>query len=125
MPVLNEIDGLRVILPKIDRRWFDQMLMVDGGSRDGSLEYAQSQGVETYVHQKRGIRHAYIEAWPLIRSDSVITFSPDGNCPVGALPVLTEALQKPIRSDLPCEPRIQGRPPRVGPERCRGSIWVS
>jgi len=93
MPVLNEIDGLRALLPKIDRGWFDQILMVDGGSRDGSLEYAQSQGVETYVQQKRGIRHAYIEAWPLIRSESVITFSPDGNCPVEALPVLTEALQ--------------------------------
>ena len=92
MPVLNEIDGLRALLPRIDRRRFNQILMVDGGSRDGSLEYAQSQGVETYVQQKRGIRHAYIEAWPLIRSDSVITFSPDGNCPIEALPVLTEAL---------------------------------
>ena len=36
MPVLNEIDGLRALLPRIDRGWFDQILMVDGGSRDGS-----------------------------------------------------------------------------------------
>jgi glycosyltransferase involved in cell wall biosynthesis len=92
MPVLNEIDGLRALLPRIDRGWFDQILMVDGGSRDGSLEYAQSQGVETYVQQKRGIRHAYIEAWPLIRSELVVTFSPDGNCPIEALPLLAGAL---------------------------------
>jgi glycosyltransferase involved in cell wall biosynthesis len=93
MPVLNEIDGLRALLPKIDRACFDQILMVDGGSRDGSLQYAQSQGIETYVQQKRGIRHAYIEAWPLIRSDSVITFSPDGNCPIEALPLLATSLK--------------------------------
>jgi len=93
MPVLNEIDGLRALLPKIDRASFNQILMVDGGSRDGSLQFAQAQGIETYVQQKRGIRHAYIEAWPLIRSESVITFSPDGNCPVEALPLLTTSLK--------------------------------
>jgi hypothetical protein len=37
------------------------------------------------VQRQRGIRHAYIEAWPLIRGDIVITFSPDGNCPPEAI----------------------------------------
>ena len=92
MPVLNEIDGLRATLPRIDRSWFDQILMVDGGSRDGSVEYARQQGIETYVQQKRGIRFAYIEAWRLIRGEIVITFSPDGNCPPEALPVLANAV---------------------------------
>src|SRR6188474_1713285 len=89
MPVLNEIDGLRAILPQINRKWFDQILMVDGGSRDGSVEVAREHGIEVYVQKKRGIRHAYIEAWPLVRGDVVITFSPDGNCPVEAIPRLT------------------------------------
>src|SRR5262245_38753419 len=92
MPVLNEIDGLRAILPRIDRGWFDQILMVDGGSRDGSVDFARAQGVEVYVQKKRGIRHAYIEAWPLVRGDLVVTFSPDGNCPPEALPQLIDAL---------------------------------
>jgi glycosyltransferase involved in cell wall biosynthesis len=92
MPVLNEIDGLRAILPQINRKWFDQILMVDGGSRDGSVEVAREHGIEVYVQKKRGIRHAYIEAWPLVRGDVVITFSPDGNCPPEALPKLIDAL---------------------------------
>jgi glycosyltransferase involved in cell wall biosynthesis len=94
MPVLNEVDGLRAILPKILPGWVDQILMVDGRSTDGSVDVARGHGVEVYVQQRRGIRFAYIEAWPLIRSDFVITFSPDGNCPVEAIPVLADALRK-------------------------------
>jgi glycosyltransferase involved in cell wall biosynthesis len=93
MPVLNEIDGLKVILPRIPRSVFDQILMVDGGSRDGSVEFAEQQGIETYVQQRKGIRHAYIEAWPLVRGDIVVTFSPDGNCPPEALSELTGAVK--------------------------------
>ena len=92
MPVLNESDGLRAILPQINRQWFNQILMVDGGSRDDSVEVAREHGIEVYVQKKRGIRHAYIEAWPLVRGDMVITFSPDGNCPPEALPKLIDAL---------------------------------
>ena len=73
MPVLNEITGLQAILPRIRREWCDQILMVDGGSSDGSLEYARQCGCETYVQRRTGIRFAYIEAWPLIRGDIVIT----------------------------------------------------
>jgi glycosyltransferase involved in cell wall biosynthesis len=92
MPVLNEIDGLRAILPQIQAGWVDQILMVDGRSTDGSAEYARERGVEVYIQQRRGIRFAYMEAWPLIRGTFVITFSPDGNCPVDAIPLLSAAL---------------------------------
>src|SRR5262245_37031353 len=94
MPVLNEITGLRAILPRIRPEWCDQILMVDGGSRDGSLDYAREYGCETYVQRRPGIRFAYIEAWPLIRGDIVATFSPDGNCPPEAIPRLTAAMRE-------------------------------
>lgn len=80
LPILNEIEGLTAIVPTIDRKLFDQILVTDGGSRDGSAEWSSQAGLEVYVQKRKGIRHAYIEAWPLIRSEYVITFSPDGNC---------------------------------------------
>ncbi len=88
VPVLNEIEGMKVTLPHIRPEWCDQILIADGGSSDGSLEYAQQLGLETYVQRRKGIRFAYMEAWPLIRGDVVITFSPDGNCPIEGIPRL-------------------------------------
>jgi len=76
---LNEVEGMRAIMPLVDLSWVDQVILVDGGSTDGTIEYAREHGYEVYVQKKRGIRHAYMEAYPLLRGDIVITFSPDGN----------------------------------------------
>lgn len=79
IPTLNEIVGMKTIMPKIKREWYDQLLIVDGQSTDGTVEYAREQGYPVIIQQKKGIRHAYIEAWPHITGDAVLTFSPDGN----------------------------------------------
>ena len=34
---LNEIDGMKVIMPQIDKTWIDQIIVVDGGSTDGTI----------------------------------------------------------------------------------------
>lgn len=94
MPVLNEVEGLKAILPTIRSEWCDQILVVDGGSHDGTLEYARACGLDTYVQRRKGIRHAYIEAWPLIRGEIVVTFSPDGNCPPEGIPMLLERMRE-------------------------------
>ena len=38
MPVWNEVDGLRATLPKINQSLFSKIVVVDGGSEDGSQE---------------------------------------------------------------------------------------
>jgi glycosyltransferase involved in cell wall biosynthesis len=90
----NEIEGARVILPQIRRDWIDQILVVDGGSTDGTIEFARAQGCEVYVQKQRGIRKAYEEAWPLIRGDIVITFSPEGNSVVERIPALIDKMRE-------------------------------
>lgn len=86
---LNEIDGVKVILPKLDKNDFEQILVVDGGSTDGTVEWCREHGYEVYVQRRRGIRFAYLEVLPLIQGDVVLTISPDGNCaPEGIAPVL-------------------------------------
>lgn len=87
VPTLNEIDGMKNIMPKVDRSWVDQILIVDGMSTDGTAEYARSQGYDVVVQQKKGIRHAYMEALPHIKGDVVLTFSPDGNSIPELIPV--------------------------------------
>ena len=79
IPTLNEIVGMKTIMPKIKKEWVDQIVIADGGSKDGTIEYAKEQGYTVHVQTRKGIRWAYIEAFKLIEGDIVVTFSPDGN----------------------------------------------
>jgi glycosyltransferase involved in cell wall biosynthesis len=94
MPVLNEIAGLRWMLPRIRREWVDQILVIDGGSVDGSVEYALEYGCEVHRQVQPGLRLAYIEAYEKIKGDIMITFSPDGNSIPELLPSLIEEMKK-------------------------------
>ncbi|MGE0527802.1 MAG: glycosyltransferase family 2 protein [Bdellovibrionales bacterium] len=90
---LNEIEGMKAIMPDVDSSLFDQILVIDGGSTDGTVEWARQHGYEVYVQKKKGIRFGYIEALPLIRGEIVVSFSPDGNCPTYLLPLLIDKVK--------------------------------
>ena len=92
VPTLNEIDGMRAIMPQVDPAWCDQVLVVDGGSTDGTQDYARAQGYDVIVQRQRGIRYAYQEAFAHVRGDIVVTFSPDGNSVPGLIPALARAV---------------------------------
>lgn len=94
IPTLNERVGMEAFLPQIDPSWFTQILVSDGNSTDGTAAFARSRGCDVHVQRKRGIRHAYIEAWPMIRGDAVVTLSPDGNCRAEDIPPLLAKLRE-------------------------------
>ena len=91
---LNEVVGMKAIMPSVDRSWVDQIIVVDGGSSDGTIEWANQNGYEVYVQKKKGFRHAYNEVWPLITGDVVITFSPDGNSIAALIPDLITKMKE-------------------------------
>lgn len=81
-------------MPRVDASLFSQILVSDGNSKDGTADYARALGYDVHVQTQKGIRFAYIEAWPRLTGDYVITFSPDGNCPPEDLPRLIEQVKK-------------------------------
>lgn len=90
----NEEEGMRVIMPQVRPEWVDQVLVVDGRSTDGTVAYSRSMGYDVHVQKKPGLRAAYEEAWPLIRGEYVITFSPDGNSPPEFIPRLIAKMKE-------------------------------
>jgi glycosyltransferase involved in cell wall biosynthesis len=90
----NEINGMKAIMPLIKKEWCDQTIIVDGGSTDGTIEWAREQGYFVYIQKQPGFRHAYIEVLPHIEGDVVITFSPDGNSIPELIPPLIEKMKE-------------------------------
>ncbi len=77
--VLDEIDGLRAVLPKIPADRFNKILAVDGGSKDGSVEFLQENGIAVFGQSRRGRGHAFEIGVRSSDADGFIFFSPDGN----------------------------------------------
>lgn len=94
VPTLNEVVGIREIMPRVREEWVDQVLVVDGGASDGTAELCRAMGYDVHLQTRPGLRHAYSEAFQRVRGDIVITFSPDGNCIPELIPQLTERLQQ-------------------------------
>ena len=89
---LNEIEGLRQVFPKIPTHCVDEILAVDGGSSDGTLEFFATRGIRTIRQEKRGRGEAFRLAAREARTDWLVFFSPDGNEDPDDIPRLVQGL---------------------------------
>ena len=51
IPTLNEITGMKAIMPLIKKEWCDQILILDGGSTDGTVEWARANDCAPILFQ--------------------------------------------------------------------------
>ncbi len=87
IPTLNEAVGMRTVMPKVKKEWVDQILVVDGKSKDDTVAIAREMGYDVVIQITPGIRGAYMDALPHIKGDVILTFSPDGNSIPELIPV--------------------------------------
>jgi glycosyltransferase involved in cell wall biosynthesis len=90
----DEIDGMKAIMPQVKKEWYGQLIIVDGGSTDGTIEYAKEHGYYIFVQKERGAGAAFMEAMEKVTGDVVITFSPDGNSDPEKIPPLIEKMKE-------------------------------
>jgi len=88
---LNEIVGCKLIIPRIDKSLFKELICIDGGSTDGTIEYLRNKGFKVIVQDKKyskfrinrvqkKISDAYMMGIRAATSDYVvIPFTPDNN----------------------------------------------
>lgn len=94
IPTLNEIDGMKAIMPHVKKQWVDEILVLDGNSTDGTVEYAKSQGYRVVMQKSKGITNAYREALKIAKGDYIIAFSPDGNSLPEVIPELVRKIKE-------------------------------
>jgi glycosyltransferase involved in cell wall biosynthesis len=94
IPVLNEIEGLKVIMPKIKREWVDEIIIVDGHSTDGTREYLTEHGFPFLDQKQRGLFSAWWQGFEAATGDVIIPFSPDGNSVPEVIPELVAKMRE-------------------------------
>jgi glycosyltransferase involved in cell wall biosynthesis len=94
IPFLNEIEGLKLIMPRIQRDWVDEILFVDAHSTDGSREWLQERGYKVVQQEGRGLAMAYWTCFDVCQGDVIVAFSPDNNSVPEAIPQLIEKIRE-------------------------------
>jgi glycosyltransferase involved in cell wall biosynthesis len=93
----NERPCLQQIFPLIPKAspdaGFDDLVAIDGGSSDGTIEFYHQNGVKVIGQSRRGRGDAFLLAFEQIKSDAYIFFSPDGNEDIADLPKFKPLLE--------------------------------
>lgn len=91
---LDEIDGVKIIVPKIDKKWAEEIIFVDGGSVDGTIQEAKRLGIKVIHQQNNGEGNACRIGVSETKSDYIIFFSPDGNDEPKEIPKLIKKISE-------------------------------
>lgn len=94
IPTLNEIEGMRQVMPRIRKEWVDEIIIVDGNSIDGTAEYAKKEGFFVLEQKTKGLVNAYREAMEIATGDVIVTFTPDGNSIPELIPQLVKKMSE-------------------------------
>lgn len=103
---LNEIEGCKIIIPRINKELFDEIIVIDGGSTDGTIDFLKSHNLKV-IHQnkkytrfeitflKKNLTDAFQLGIEHSKNDYIIMpFTPDVNMTPEELPNLIKKVKE-------------------------------
>jgi len=90
----NEIEGVTKLAGSLPLDCADEVFAVDGGSRDGTLEFLASKGIRTLSQDRRGRGRAFQIGVEQAKGEHIVFFSLDGNEDPADIPRLFSELDK-------------------------------
>ncbi len=76
---MNEVNGLQAIWNQIPFERFRRALVIDGGSKDGTVEFLAEKKCEVITQSKPGRGNAIRQAVERITEDVIVLMASDGN----------------------------------------------
>ncbi|AFK22059.1 S-layer glycoprotein N-glycosyltransferase AglJ [Pyrococcus sp. ST04] len=96
IPTLNEEKGIGYVIDSFKKLGYNNILVIDGNSKDRTREIAREKGARVIVQSGRGKGQAVAEAFNLVDSDVVVLIDGDGTYP----PEDIEKMLEPIRKGI-------------------------
>jgi glycosyltransferase involved in cell wall biosynthesis len=93
IPALNEEHGIVATLKRVPKE-ISEVIVVDGGSKDRTVELAQANGARVVVESKRGYGLAYKRGFAEAKGDVITTSDADGTYPIELAPYVVDYLVK-------------------------------
>ena len=74
VPTLNEIEGMEWFMPQLKQEWYEELIVIDGESTDGTVEYCNKNNYPVVFQSGKGLAGATDEAFAHSTKDIIITY---------------------------------------------------
>ncbi len=92
IPVLDEAGAIGTVVRELPRDWVDTVIVVDGGSKDGTVAEATTAGARVLVETRRGYGRACASGAAAAQADILVFLDGDGSDRPEFLPDLVRPL---------------------------------
>lgn len=90
----NEEKTIKKVLTNIPKKLVDEVLIVDGHSKDNSVKIARKLGFKVIIQKRMGRGRAFREGFEKVKGDVIIMLSTDGNERPAHIPRILEKIEQ-------------------------------